>query len=178
MTKSRYARGSTENAAISCIAEGAAHFWQHFSARVGRAARPPASRTAQMNPLPTPAAVEAATAPRLLQRKKLADLIKSIDPAQSLDSAVEEFMEQLAHDFLERVISSSCELAKHRGADTLEVKDVQLHLERSWDLRVPGFGIDEPRVIAPRAGSDLQKQRLASVSKAEQAQPKRKRLDK
>lgn len=50
---------------------------------------------------------------------------------------------QIADDFIENVISSSCEIAKHRHSDTLEVKDVQLYLDRAWNMWVPGFGTDE-----------------------------------
>ena len=35
--------------------------------------------------------------------------------------------------------SFSCEIAKHRKSNTLEVKDLQMYLENNWDIRVPGF---------------------------------------
>lgn len=36
-----------------------------------------------------------------------------------------------------------CQLAKHRKSDRLEVKDLALHLERAYNIRVPGFAPDE-----------------------------------
>ena len=35
---------------------------------------------------------------------------------------------QIADDFIESVATASCQIAKHRKSNTLEVRDVQLHL--------------------------------------------------
>lgn len=35
---------------------------------------------------------------------------------------------QVADDFIENIINSSCQLAKHRKSNILEAKDVQFHL--------------------------------------------------
>ena len=46
----------------------------------------------------------------------------------SLFQDVQETLVEIANDFIEKVVTFSCHLAKHRGSDTLEARDVQLHL--------------------------------------------------
>lgn len=54
--------------------------------------------------------------------------MKEVDPTEQLDEEVEEMLLQLADDFVETTVNAACLLAKHRHANTVEVKDVQLHL--------------------------------------------------
>lgn len=56
------------------------------------------------------------------------DLVREVDPTEQLDEEVEEMLLQLADDFVETTVNAACLLAKHRHANTVEVKDVQLHL--------------------------------------------------
>ena len=79
---------------------------------------------------PSPAATPAPTSRhnQVLSKRKLQDLLHEIDPSETLDDDVEEILLQIADDFIENVISTSCQIAKHRKSNTLEVKDVQLHL--------------------------------------------------
>ncbi|XP_062510247.1 transcription initiation factor TFIID subunit 12-like [Corticium candelabrum] len=138
-------------------------------------AKPATTSTAASNPLP---AVQQSTVQRSTQqqprnaqkqgvtRKRLQDLIKEIDPLEQLDEDVEEVIMQMADDFIDTVVSQSCMLARHRNSNTLEVKDVQLHLENCWNMWIPGFGSDDVRPYQKSATTEAHRQRLALIRKS------------
>jgi histone H3/H4 len=64
----------------------------------------------------------------LLNSRKIQDLLTAIDPTEKADPVVEELLLQIAEEFITSVATCSCQLAKHRGAQTLDVADIQLHL--------------------------------------------------
>uniref|UniRef100_A0AAY5EMN6 Transcription initiation factor TFIID subunit 12 n=1 Tax=Electrophorus electricus TaxID=8005 RepID=A0AAY5EMN6_ELEEL len=95
---------------------------------------------------------------QVLSKKKLQDLVREIDPNEQLDEDVEEMLLQVADDFIESVVTAACQLARHRKSNTLEVKDVQLHLERQWNMWIPGFGSDEIRPYKKACTTEAHKQ--------------------
>lgn len=78
--------------------------------------------------------------PALLTRKKIRELVQQIDPNEKLEPDVELVLLDLADEFIQSATRASCALARHRNSDTLDVKDVQLHLESAYNIRIPGFG--------------------------------------
>ena len=83
--------------------------------------------------------------------QKMRDLLKSIDPAYSLDAETEQQILVMADEFVERLVSQSFELAKHRGSQQMEVKDVQLSLIKNWGIQIPGLS----NPVQPRPSNPL-----------------------
>ncbi|BFZ60865.1 Transcription initiation factor TFIID subunit 12 [Saitoella coloradoensis] len=84
---------------------------------------------------------------RLLSKRKLQELVRQIYPDERLEPEVEDLLLEVADEFVESVAGFACRLAKHRKSDTLDVKDVQFHLEKNYNIRVPGFAMDEIRSV-------------------------------
>ena len=56
-------------------------------------------------------------------------------------------MLQLADEFVDNVVTAACKLAKLRGGTALEIRDIQLVLERQYNIRIPGYATDEVRTV-------------------------------
>ncbi|CAB3233676.1 unnamed protein product [Arctia plantaginis] len=102
---------------------------------------------------------------QLLSRPRLQELVREVDPTVQLDEEVEEMLLQLADDFIDTALSASCSVAKHRHAPNVELRDVQLHLERQWNMWIPGFGNDELRPYKRAAVTEAHRQRMALIRK-------------
>lgn len=102
---------------------------------------------------------------KVLDKKRLQDLVKEVDPLEQLDDDVEDMLMQIADDFIDNVVTAACQLAKHRKSSTVEVKDVQLHLERNWNMWIPGFGSEDLKPYKKSATTEAHKQRLALIKK-------------
>ena len=102
----------------------------------------------------------------MLQRESLRQLLSQIVPDERVDPLVEAFLLDVADDFVDSVVAFACKLAAHRKSDTLEVKDIVLHLERAWDMVLPGFETEELREFKPPPEARLHKKRMADVRRA------------
>ncbi|QIW95558.1 hypothetical protein AMS68_001076 [Peltaster fructicola] len=95
----------------------------------------------------------------VLSKRKLDELVRQVtgsaDPADGLTPEVEEAVLSMTDDFVDNVITKACQMAKLRQGQTLEIRDIQLVLERNYGIRVPGYSLDEARVarkFQPGAG--------------------------
>jgi transcription initiation factor TFIID subunit 12 len=107
------------------------------------------------------------TGDRVLSKRKLSELVTSVvgsDKEAAIDGEVEELLLDLADEFVTSVTSFACRLAKHRRSDTLEVRDLQLHLERNWNIRIPGFSADEIRSVRRIAPTQNYTQKVSGVN--------------
>uniref|UniRef100_A0A8W8JA65 Transcription initiation factor TFIID subunit 12 n=1 Tax=Magallana gigas TaxID=29159 RepID=A0A8W8JA65_MAGGI len=102
---------------------------------------------------------------KVLDKRRLQELVKEIDPMEQLDEDVEEALLNIADDFIDSIVTSACQIAKHRKSSTLEVKDVQLHLERNWNMWIPGFGMDDLKPYKKASATEAHKQRMALIRK-------------
>ena len=104
----------------------------------------------------------------VLNKQRLQELVTEIDPSEQLEEDVEDLLLQMTDDFIEKLVASACMVAKHRGANALEVDDVQLVLEKSWNMTMPGFG--PPLTVLNRLKShspvtEAHRQRLSLIKK-------------
>lgn len=103
---------------------------------------------------------------RILGKRSIHELVNQIDPSERLDPEVEDILADIADEFIESITAFGCSLAKHRKSDTLEAKDILLHLERNWNITLPGFSGDEIKSYRKPLVNDIHKERLAVVKKS------------
>jgi len=79
--------------------------------------------------------------------QKIRDLLKSIDPAYSLDPEAEQHILRMSEEFVDKLISQSFTMANHRRSQQMNVSDVQLCLSKFWGINIPGLSttIGQPR---------------------------------
>ncbi|KAF2848211.1 hypothetical protein T440DRAFT_429054 [Plenodomus tracheiphilus IPT5] len=86
---------------------------------------------------------------RVLSKRKLDELVRQVTGGgeEALTSEVEEAVLQLADDFIDNVISSACKLSKLRESPQLDIRDIQVILERNYNIRIAGYASDEVRTV-------------------------------
>ncbi|KAJ3208660.1 putative tRNA threonylcarbamoyladenosine biosynthesis protein kae1 [Entophlyctis luteolus] len=70
-------------------------------------------------------------------KRKMKDLMAEMERTSDLEQSVQDFLYDIADNFLDEVTHMACRVAKHRNSTTVDVKDFQFPLERNWNLRIP-----------------------------------------
>ncbi|GJC91592.1 transcription initiation factor TFIID subunit 12 [Colletotrichum higginsianum] len=101
-----------------------------------------------------PAYVHEAEGDHVLSKKKLDELVRQVcggnaegQEINMLTPEVEESVLAMADSFVDSVLETACRNAKERGSKVLEIRDIQLVLERTYNIRVPGYSSDELRTV-------------------------------
>ncbi|CCH62415.1 hypothetical protein TBLA_0H01280 [Henningerozyma blattae CBS 6284] len=109
---------------------------------------------------------------RVLSKRKLRELVRSVSIDEhdekdlSIDGDVEELLLDMADEFVSNITSFSCRLSRHRNSNMVNKRDIQLHVERNWNIRVPGFNADEIKSAKKWQSSNVYMHYLNSVNLA------------
>ncbi|PKY07750.1 hypothetical protein P168DRAFT_277414 [Aspergillus campestris IBT 28561] len=112
---------------------------------------------------------------RVLSKKMLDILVRQVTgggEGEGLTPDAEEFVLQMADDFVDDVITAACRLAKLRPSSTLEMRDIQLVLERNYNMRISGFSTDDLRTIKKPQPTQGWTQKMSAIQAAKVTQGK------
>ncbi|RMD43043.1 hypothetical protein DV735_g2091, partial [Chaetothyriales sp. CBS 134920] len=85
---------------------------------------------------------------KLLSKNKLHELAREVcgpGASELMSPEAEEIFLMIADDFVDDLVTMSSRLAKLHGSTTLEPRDLQMVLERQYNIRIPGYSTDEIR---------------------------------
>ncbi|PYH88894.1 hypothetical protein BO71DRAFT_337878 [Aspergillus ellipticus CBS 707.79] len=112
---------------------------------------------------------------RVLSKKMLDILVRQVTgggEGEGLTPDAEEFILQMADDFVDDVITDACRLAKLRPSSTLEIRDIQLVLERKYNMRISGFSTDDLRTVKKPQPTQGWTQKMSAIQAAKVTQGK------
>ncbi|CAO2824068.1 unnamed protein product [Amaranthus hypochondriacus] len=102
----------------------------------------------------------------ILGKRNIKEILNQIDPSGKLHPEAEDALIDIAEDFIDSITSFACLLAKHRKSNMLEAKDILFHIDRDWNMTLPGFGGDEVRTYKKPVANDIHSARLALINKS------------
>lgn len=87
-------------------------------------------------------------------------------PELQITDICEQSVLHVADAFVDNVINEACQMAKQRGSKVLEIRDLQLVIERVYNLRIPGYTSDELRTVRKAQPSANYYSKLSAVQAA------------
>ncbi|KAL3472669.1 transcription initiation factor TFIID subunit A-domain-containing protein [Aspergillus californicus] len=112
---------------------------------------------------------------RVLSKKMLDVLVRQVTgggEGEGLTPDAEDFILQMADDFVDDVVTAACRLAKLRQSSTLEIRDLQLVLERNFNMRISGFATDDLRTVKKPQPTQGWTQKMSAIQAAKVTQGK------
>ncbi|KAJ5639783.1 uncharacterized protein N7484_007645 [Penicillium longicatenatum] len=109
----------------------------------------------------------------VLSKKMLDILVRQVTgggEGEILTPDAEEFVLSMADDFVDDVITQACRLAKLRPSSTLEIRDIQLVLERNYNMRISGFSTDDLRTVKKPQPTQGWLQKMTAIQAAKVTQ--------
>ncbi|KAJ5884965.1 hypothetical protein N7495_009475 [Penicillium taxi] len=109
----------------------------------------------------------------VLSKKMLDILVRQVTGGgenEMLTPDAEEFMLQMADDFVDDLVVQACRLAKLRPSATLEIRDIQLVLEKNYNMRISGFSSDDLRTVKKPQPAQGWLQKMSAVQAAKVTQ--------
>lgn len=106
---------------------------------------------------------------RILNKRKLYELMNFIganliDSKIIIDNDAIEILSDLVDEFITSVTNFACKIAKHKKVKSVDIRDFQLHLERNWNIKIPGFFNDEIRSIPRRDQSESYSEKILRIN--------------
>jgi len=100
-----------------------------------------------------------------------------MDPATSIHIEAEDILLFFADDFVQTMTEAALKLCEHRGSHVLDVRDLELPLEKEYNISIPGFGAQDYFPAIP-SNTEAHEQRLGQVRKTRSQTRKRTRSTK
>ncbi|WWD19830.1 hypothetical protein CI109_104297 [Kwoniella shandongensis] len=97
----------------------------------------PDARTFELKPPPPPPPPPEPEDVR--RRRKWKEFVEELAPGLEVEQGVDEVLGDLLDSMIEEGVKGATRMAKHRGSEKVELKDMSFFIDQSWDMVVPGF---------------------------------------
>ena len=67
---------------------------------------------------------------------------------------------------MDNVCIQACQLARLRHNPSLDIRDIQIILERNYNIRIPGYALDELRTVKKTQPTQAWTQKMSAVQAA------------
>ncbi|WVF67291.1 hypothetical protein IAT40_002042 [Kwoniella sp. CBS 6097] len=73
------------------------------------------------------------------RKRKWREFVDELVPGMEMEVGIDQVLGDLLDELLEEGFKGAVRLAKHRGSDKVELKDMAYFVDQHWDMAVPGF---------------------------------------